>query len=338
MNILIVSYAFFPGVGGIEMSSELLARGFVNTGHKVRVVTRTRAGAEEKKFPYDVIRRPDPWRFCKQIFWSDVVFHNNISLNLAWPLLFIRRPWVIAHHTWLCRVNGGMGWQDQLKRFLIRFAMNIVNSQAIASDLHVPCTVIGNAYDDDVFCRIPEVSRDKELVFVGRLVSDKGIGILLAALTLLKERGRRPSLTVVGDGPERKRLEALVCDSGMDHQVHFAGVRRGRDLATLLNRHKIMVVPSQWREPFGIVALEGIACGCVVVGTQGGGLPEAIGPCGMTVPNGDVEALAQALAQLLFDEALLASYERHTVAHAARHTVSMIGEEYLQVLEKAVKM
>ena len=98
---------------------------------------------------------------------------------------------------------------------------------------------------------------------------------------------------------------------------------------TLLQEHKILVIPSRYDEPFGVVALEGIACGCVAVGSVGGGLPEAIGPCGLTFPNGDAAALAQALEQLLRQP----NEQRRLVANAPQHLAKFhpatIAEAYL---------
>src|SRR2546430_13578700 len=76
--------------------------------------------------------------------------------------------------------------------------------------------------------------------------------------------------------PLRKRKQKL----GIQHHVIFAGPKRGAELAEILNRHQILVVPSRYDEPFGVVALEGIACGCVVVGSSGGGVPPGLGRCG----------------------------------------------------------
>ncbi len=337
MKILMVSYAFYPGVGGIETVGELLAKGFVHRGHDVRVVTSVPAGSDDKKFPFEIIRRPNPWVFFKQVLWSDIVFHNNISLNFTWPLLFIKKPWAITHHTWIRRTDGTLGWQDRIKRFLVRFATNIVISQAVAKDLNVPCEVIFDPYEEDVFRRIEGIPRNKDLIFLGRLVSDKGVDTLLIALGLLKERECRPFLTVVGDGPEREKLQVLAWDIGVSDQVNFVGVKRGNDLVGMLNTHRILVVPSRWKEPFGLVALEGIACGCAVVGTNGGGLLEAIGPCGVTFPSGDAKALAQILAQLLSDEELLGSYEVNAAEHISHHTVKITVEKYLRVFEGAIQ-
>jgi glycosyltransferase involved in cell wall biosynthesis len=144
-----------------------------------------------------------------------------------------------------------------------------------------------------------------------------------------------PELTIIGDGPERTILEKQVNELGMNGQVSFVGMKGGQDLARLIAKHRIMAVPSRWAEPFGIVALEGIACGCVVVGTNLGGLPEAIGPCGITVANGESQAMAGALESLLKNESLLQHYRCSARDHLARHSRSIVSAMYLDVLRSA---
>jgi glycosyltransferase involved in cell wall biosynthesis len=104
-----------------------------------------------------------------------------------------------------------------------------------------------------------------------------------------------------------------------------------------LNDHQIMVVPSRWDEPFGIVALEGIACGCVVVGSENGGLREAIGPCGITFPNGSVDELATVLRKLLGDPELCSSLRSQREAHLARFEARTIACEYLRIFEAVMR-
>jgi glycosyltransferase involved in cell wall biosynthesis len=120
--------------------------------------------------------------------------------------------------------------------------------------------------------------------------------------------------------------------------VTFAGVRRDEALVRELNRHKIMVAPSTYHEPFGIVALEGIACGCVVVGSERGGLREAIGPCGPTFPNGDAAALAECLRELLTDEGKIRAYRDRAPEHLARFTKQGVSEIYLKLLGRLCRL
>ena len=332
MKITLASHHFFPDVGGIEIMSELLARRFVEQGHQVTVVTQTAYDGKED-YPFRLVRQPNRRQLLRAVRWGDVFFHNNISLQTAWPLLLVRRPWVVAHRTWIARNDGALGAQDRLKKWLSRAASNISISQAVADHLGAPSTVIGNPYRDELFFEMPEVSRDRELVFLGRLVSDKGLDVLLDALAELQTRGLAPDLTVIGEGQERENLEKRA--EKLNLKVDFVGAKRGAELTQWLNRHRILVVPSLWKEPFGIVALEGIACGCVVVGSQGGGLKDAIGPCGVTFPNGDAQALARALEPLLRDSKQLKPYRDAAPAHLKNHLSDKVATEYLEVLLKA---
>ena len=329
MKILLGSHHFFPSTGGIETVSELLAREFVGLGHEVRVLTQTEG---EGSFAFPVIRRPGASELLRQVRWCDVFLQNNISLRTVWPLLFARRPLFIAHQTWITNPDGSVGWEHRLKRFVLRYAASLAISRAIAEELPVPSILVGNPYDDQVFEKLPADARTKEIIFVGRLVSDKGADLLLEAMALLESK---PRLTIAGDGPERGRLEKQMATLQLQSQIDFVGNQSSDNLAKLLNQHQIMVVPSRWKEPFGIVALEAIACGCVVVGSAEGGLPEAIGPCGITFPNNDARGLANALTELLGDPTRRDALRRGADSHLAEFTPRHVAKRYLEVMQSA---
>ncbi len=334
MKILFSSHFFAPSVGGIEEVSRVLAREFVAAGHDVRVVTHTQDD-DGSPFSFRIYRRPSPRMLLELTRWCDVYFHNNISLRTAWPLLLVKRPWVVAHHTWIARVTGAIGWRDQLKQFVARNARNISVSRAMSEHILAPTVVIGNPYRDELFGRDDSVVRDRELIFLGRLVWDKGLDLLFEALAVLQHQGLRPRLTVVGTGAEETRLHRQVATLGLDAQVIFTGLRTGKELVTLLNQHRVLVAPSRWQEPFGLIALEGIACGCVALGAHCGGLPDAIGPCGITFPHGDIAALAQSIRDLLAPGADLEKFRAAAPDHLARHSARAIAAQYLKVLEEA---
>ncbi len=337
MRILVYSPAFLPGLGGLELATAQLAGQLHQAGHEVTVLTTTAARGEEGA-PFRVVRRPSPAEALRWTRWCDVFYQANVSLRGLWPLLLVRRPWVVSHHSWYRRTEGRIAWQDRLKRRLLRFAASsIAVSQAVADDLSTPSVVIPNTYRDDLFRRLPEVERTGDLAFLGRLVTDKGVDVLLDALALLAAEGLRPRLTVIGDGPEAPRLREQAVRLGLGGQVDFLGERRGEELVQLLNRHRILVVPSRYDEPFGIVALEGIACGCVVVGSEGGGLKAAIGPCGETFHNGDAADLARVLGRRLRRPELDAEPLRHAGDHLARHSGERVAAAYLRELEGAAR-
>jgi glycosyltransferase involved in cell wall biosynthesis len=335
MKILIYSPMFYPSVGGVETIVSTLAHEFVEQGHEVKVVCSTQANGHDP-FPFEVHRRISPGRLLKLARWCDIYFQANVSLKGIWPLLVTRKPLAVSHNGWYQRPGGRVGWQDRLKQRVTRFSHNISVSRAVADHLSSQSIVVPNAYREDVFYLMPEVARHKQLVFLGRLVSDKGADLLLDALAELKAQGLRPHLSIVGSGPEEDNLRQQAKSSGVDDQLEFTGLKTGVELTRILNEHQIMVVPSRWQEPFGIVALEGIACGCVVVGSEGGGLKDAIGPCGITFPNGDVTALAQSLSHLLTDSRKLSLYRAHAEAHLTRHRKEEVANSYLQVFKRAL--
>lgn len=312
-----------------------LAHEFAARGHEVKVVTYTPAGSADVAFPFEIIRQPARGQLVDLTRWCEVYYQACISLKGLWPLLYAPRTLFVTHHTWYRRTDGTTGWQDRLKLLVCRFAENIAISRSIAEHIPVKSHIIHNPYRPE-FRKIEGVSRRKEFIFLGRLVSDKGADLLLEALRQVKERGFDFRCTITGEGPEKESLQKLSRRYDLADHVTFTGTVTGEHLVQLLNEHQVMVVPSRWKEPFGVVALEAIACGCVVVGSSGGGLPEAIGPCGITFRNGDAGELAQKLGDLLSNPGLLEQYRSPATNHLAKHSAGQIGEAYLRLFERHI--
>lgn len=337
MKILFYSPAFLPMVGGLEINIATLAEQITLAGHEVVVVTTTPGSEEVVDHPYRVVRCPSPAELLHWTRWCEVFFQANVSLRGLWPLLLVRRPWVVSHHSWYCRPDGRIVWRDRLKRYLLRYAAaSLAVSQAMAQDLGGSTVTIQNPYRDKLFRVLPGVRRTGDLLFLGRLVSDKGVDVLLSALSILAREGFDPRLTIVGEGPEAPRLQAHAEALDLTDRIEFLGKRQGPELVEILNRHRLMIVPSRYNEPFGIVALEGIACGCVVVGSKGGGLTEAIGLCGRTFDNGDAQDLASVLAELLQHPEGDGAYLQHAEEHLARHRSGTVAVAHLRVFAEVI--
>jgi glycosyltransferase involved in cell wall biosynthesis len=268
------------------------------------------------------------------IRWSDLFFQNNISLRSLLPALLFKKRAIVVHQTWIRNTRGKITWNSRLKRMLLGRVTNVAISQAVADDLGRKCMIIPNPYRDELFRIIPGTARQKTLVFVGRLVSDKGVDLLLQALERLRRDGLQPDLTIIGTGPEAENLSALSRQLGLQNQIVFGGQKSGEELVQLLNQHRIMVIPSRWAEPFGVVALEGIACGCAIVGSEAGGLKEAIGPCGITFENRNAKSLADVLKRLIRDSALEDSLCGAAPKHLERFRAQNIARKYLQLVEE----
>ena len=309
--------------------SGLLADEFSRMGHEVTVVTQTPDGRGDA---FRIVRQPSRSELFGLVKWCDIFWHNNLSLRTVWPALLLRKPLVVTHQGSYSRRPSGFDLALRLKHALTGRAKSVAISRFVASCFKPEPIVIPNPYDARTFTLASSgTERIGDLVFVGRLVSEKGLDVLFESLGRLRLRGLEPRLMVVGSGPEEKSLKQLAQRLGIHDQVDFAGAKRGAELSEILNRHKILVVPSRYDEPFGVAALEGIACGCVVVGSSGGGLPEAIGTCGITFPNGNAESLANALEQLLASPDDRQRFAANRSEHLARFHPATIAESYLNL-------
>ena len=338
MKILFTSNRFHPDIGGIETISAVLARSFVLAGHSVRLVTQTSGDLHEDRqlFPFQVLRRPSAFHLLACYRWSDLVFQNNIEVRQLWPTLFFRRPLVISLHTWICSVGGHRSHLDRLKQLVLRLASKVVAcSEAIRSDSIPSAVVIHNSYRRSLFRCLPQEPRRSALVFLGRLVSDKGVDLLLRSYAQL-DRADWP-LSIIGTGPESERLKALAGELGISEDVSFLGPLQGEALVRALNQHELMVVPSQWREPFGVVALEGLACGCVLLASDGGGLPDAVGSAGLLFRRGDQADLANKLRELITNDDLRARLRSEAAGHLASFKEDVMCGQYLELLERAIR-
>jgi glycosyltransferase involved in cell wall biosynthesis len=336
MKILFLSHSFSPAIGGIEASSELLASAFIRRGHEVRLITMT--PNETYDLPYTVIRKPTVSELIKHHAWADIVYENNPCMRLGWPKLLFGKPSVIALHTWIGRVDGTVALKDKIKIYWVAQAKQVIAvSKAIQQRCSPSATIIGNSYDEQLFSIRP-MKRKKDFVFLGRLVSDKGVKFAIHTFSQLITYSPLPefkdvTLTIIGDGPERKKLEQYVAHLPHPDRIRFTGSLQGEDLVLELNRHRFQFIPSIWEEPFGIVALEGIACGLIPIASDGGGLPDAVGKAGVTFERGRIESLINVTRDLVQNSAQQVQLLAAAPAHLDLFNTESITQQFLAVIE-----
>lgn len=171
------------------------------------------------------------------------------------------------------------------------------------------------------------------VVLVGRVVPDKGAETLVRAVLAL---GRDDvHLTVVGSAgfdahlplsSFEQHLRRLAAPAG--DRITFQPFVPRDQAAEIMGRAEVVVVPSQWAEPFALTVLEGMAAGAAVVASDVGGIPEAAGGAAMLVPPGDVGALTEALEALADDRALLAGLRAQGLARASARTWKVASAEF----------
>lgn len=328
MRIHIYSRAFAPAIGGMEKLIEVLAGEFVRQGHQVIVVTETPGQAD---LPYPVIRRPGFGKYLRLARQADVILGAPLSLRRIVAQFLSGKPVCIAHPVPF--PTSGPRWlTGSIKHFAAQFVVNIVPSQYMATHFPSPI-VIHNPFDAGTQISARTDRPQHSIVFVGRLVPEKGCHLLIEALAR-SEAAQTARLTIIGDGSERSALEQQAKALGLSERVHFAGTLQGPEVWAQMRSHQVMVVPSSWEEPFGIVALEGLACGCRMIVADSGGLPEAVGPLALTFPREDVEALADCLDRALSPDDHPPSAAA-VAAHLTRFRPERIAADYLAVLQAA---
>jgi glycosyltransferase involved in cell wall biosynthesis len=177
------------------------------------------------------------------------------------------------------------------------------------------------------------------IVYAGRLDINKGLDTLIDAVRALRENPAR--LTFIGDGPDRAAIEARVVTAGISQLVNFAGALPPDRLGAALRDHDVLVLASRatptWKEQFGRVLIEAMACGVIPVGSDSGAIPEVIGDAGLIFPTDDVGALAAALDRLMTDTTLRGELRARSVARVeAQYTQERIAAQTAEFVEALI--
>lgn len=175
-------------------------------------------------------------------------------------------------------------------------------------------------------------SGNVHVAYIGRLVHEKGVDLLLEALGPLEEPWRA---TILGSGPSAAELKAQAANLGIGGAVTFRDAVPSTAMPAIYQDVDILVLPSRkrrnWAEQFGRVLIEAMASGTAVVGSETGEIPYVIGEAGLTFPEEDVAALRSALETLIANPELraalgrrgrdrvLAHYTQEQIAQATSH-------------------
>ncbi|MGJ7491866.1 glycosyltransferase family 4 protein [Variovorax sp. ZT4R33] len=347
MKVLLYSHAFHPSLGGVETVSMTLAQGFVANGIDCKVVTQSE-GSTPDDFGFEVVRRPGRAQARALVRWADVVLFNGASLALQPWVMLARKPFVWVHVGYQAACIDGLGWVDNAPapmtpwasvRFharrtgwprALREGLKLALRRSVALcgvDRNVAITRwmdaalplprqqhIYNPFPIAQFAGADRTAPEFDFFYMGRIVQEKGVDVLVHAFAdVLRRHGAGPRLLLIGDGGARPDIERLVAELGLSQAVVFAGKQSGAALVDWVGRGAVGVLPSVWYEPMGGVAIELMAAGkCLIVSAQGG-LAECVGDAGLDFPNGDAQALANRMLQVLQDPA-----QRDALAAAAR--------------------
>lgn len=367
MRIAVLPGIWPPDVGGPATHGPELARFLVDHGHSVQVVTMASAPPTERPCPVTTVDRgrPFPVRYGELTVRStdaarhaDVVYASSTYAAAAAASLAARRPlvvklvsdpayerarrWGLFDGTLEEFQHAAGGRLTGLKRArtlaLRRARTLIVPSRYLAeiargwglepARLHVvpnPAPAV----------RTETPAERQGLVFAGRLTRQKAMHVALDALAYVPAT----ALTIIGEGPERARLERHAHAAGLNGRVRFVGSLPREEVLAALAGAEAAVLSSDW-ENFPHAAVEALAVGTPLVATDVGGVAEVVsdGINGLLVPPGSPEAFGQALQRLLGSPEL-----RARLSDGARDSVLELNADLIygrieQLLEAAVRL
>jgi glycosyltransferase involved in cell wall biosynthesis len=264
-----------------------------------------------------------------------------------------------AHGSWLSERAGARSifftWQNQVRRYPPPFswfersvfrrsafaiagsgeALRVLRTKGYAG----PASVIPQfGVDPDLFTPRPQPlpADDAPIIgFISRLVEEKGIFVLLAALATLPGRWR---LHILGTGPVEAKARRRAAELGLAERITWERGVPSRLIPERMRTFTMLVQPSltrrKWKEQFGRAMMEAMACGVAVVGSTSAEIPNVIGNAGLVVTEGDATALRDGIARLLVDPELRAELGRrgrlrvlecYTNARIAEQTVGVYG-------------
>jgi glycosyltransferase involved in cell wall biosynthesis len=320
---------FSPEVGGLESHIRFLCRALVERGHEVDAVT---SRSRRDLAPYEVLDGIRVWRTWlpgrHTVGWAahalfsmprfralaeaaDVLHAQDIAAIA--PCMLAQRvrnaPIVTTWHTshFLKRAPSPF-WRPVFRQFLRAADRNLAASEEIAAVARaiapgVPVEAVTNGVDTTFFQKTdpalpPAPEGRARLIAPRRLFEKNGIEHLVRAVPRILEEAD-VEVVIVGDGPERERLERLANELGVTERVEFLGSRAHAEMPGLLSSADLAVFPSLM-EATSIAALESMACELPVAASRVGGLPEIVDDeVGALFEPASPESLASAVIELL---------------------------------------
>ena len=331
MRVLYWVQRFWPHIGGVEVHSTRFLRAMRERGFELTVLTSpgdrdlpavdSFEGIPVHRMRFEAaLSSADPAGIAsvrrRITALRRELGPHLVHLHLTDPSVFFH---LITRHERPCAtllslrvmLEGDLDRNESvLSKALSAAEWITANSGAVLTDLlaHRPeiagrSSVIHNALEPSDLSPTPLDFSAPTLLLLGRLVRDKGFDLALRALSDVIQCHPATRMIVAGDGPARPELESLIAELGLGDRVQFRGWVEPEKVPALINEATLVVMPSRWREAFGLVALQAAQQARPVVAARVGGLPEVVvdGESGILFAREDHAELARGLVRLLDD-------------------------------------
>ena len=329
MKILYWTPLFWPDLGGIEVLAIKTLPALYQRGHEIIVITShgelelpdrsDYKGIPVYRFPFSQVLTKRDIKQVKKVqeevaelkrsFKPDLI-HLHYPGHIAYFHLNTigahRAPTLLTVHT---DFNGLRADANTLFGQTIRSAdwvtavsnATLSDTVQVVSEIKNRSSVIYNGLEVPETVPEPLPFDKAQILCLGRLAHEKGIDLAITAFASLQKNFPNLVLVIAGDGPVRGDLEQQVFALGLADRIKFTGWIQPERVPELFNQSTILVVPSRYREPFGLVAVEAGQMERPVVATKVGGLPEVVihQETGLLCEKEDSAALAESISFLL---------------------------------------
>ena len=359
----------FDPVGGMQNHTSQITRRLDALGVSQTVVTAHRPGAPRRERIGDAsevyrVGLPIPWlrqlyagpalRLARQAAGRVDMVHGHLGEDLAvLPIAcaaarWHRVPWIVTVHCSLTHTLRAVDLRTALlkraggviERALLPQADAVITLTDHAAErlstadstVHViPPGSDASRFTASVPDPFPDLGRPR-FAFVGRLAKAKGVDVLIDSFARMRSYAE---LVVVGDGPDRERLELAA--AATQQRVRFTGFLPQERIPAVLLNADVLVLPSRYEE-LGSILMDAMQARLPVVASAVGGIPAAIvdGVNGLLVPPGDAASLAVAMDRLASDVALRHVLARGAAARASLYDWDSVAERVLSVYDQVV--
>ncbi|MCX6562532.1 MAG: glycosyltransferase family 4 protein [Candidatus Aminicenantes bacterium] len=198
--------------------------------------------------------------------------------------------------------------------------------------------IVPNGVDVKEIEAVPPAEDVCDILFAGRMIRDKNLDLLLEAVAFVRKSKPDIRCVIIGDGPEKDRIERLSAELGLGNNVRFFGFLDSREVIARIKSSKVLVLPSR-REGFGMIVLEAFAGGIpvITVDSPQNAAPELVDErCGLVV-KAQAEAVGKAVLSLLADDAARLRMGGSAVAKARLYDWDGIVEKWLTICRQVIE-
>lgn len=233
----------------------------------------------------------------------------------------------------------GIMQSRSLRKFNKIISVSGVASKFARDSLGLPSVVIPNAVDLTLYKNKKNVRKLYDVIFIGRLVERKGCSYLLKAIKELRQNGYESlKVAIVGRGEQQSKLKKYVSENNLNKNIKFFGYVSESKKRELLSKSKIAAFPATGGESFGIVLLEAMAAGCVVLAGDNPGYRGVMERERESLFNPkDYESLAEKIDYLLSKHKVMLRIYQNQQKILKQFDINIVGGDILQVYKQLVK-